>query len=77
MTATLKKKFTRIGNSWGIIIPSELLKLTGINPKDEFEMEIKKDHIVIKPINLKDHKVMKTFLSVLEDYNQTLKKLAK
>ena len=36
------RKFTRIGNSWGVIIPKSLLEVLKINPvldKIDFEIE--------------------------------------
>ncbi len=73
---TLVKKLTKIGNSMGIILPSEILATTGINSKSKIEMEIRGNEIILRPIDLKNHKVMKTFLSVVKDYDKTLRKLA-
>jgi antitoxin component of MazEF toxin-antitoxin module len=74
---TLVKKLTKIGNSLGVILPTDILKVVGISDKSEVEISIKDDEIVLRPTNLKDHKVMKIFLGVLKDYDETLKKLAK
>ncbi len=73
----LVKKLTKIGNSWGVILPAEILKVAGITGKSKVEISVKEDQIVITPTNLKDHKVMQTFMGVLKDYDETLKKLAK
>ena len=72
---TLTKKLTKIGNSWGVILPSEILNLAGI--QSEVQIEAKPGKISLTPIGLEEHKVMKTFLSVLRDYDGTLAKLAK
>jgi len=74
---TLTKKLTKIGNSWGVILPAEILKVVGMSDDSEVEISVKENHIVLTPSNLKDHKVMKAFLSVIRDYDETLKKLAK
>jgi antitoxin component of MazEF toxin-antitoxin module len=73
----LVKKFTKIGNSTGIILPADILKVAGMNEDSEVEVEVKGHQIVLSPANLKDHKVMKTFLKVIQDYGETFKKLAK
>ncbi len=73
----LIKKLTRIGNSLGIILPTEILQAMGINEKSQVEISVKEEKLILKPVNLQDHKVMKTFLKVLEDYDDTFKKLAK
>ena len=71
------KKLTKIGNSYGVIIPKELLEAVGFNEKTSIRVEIRKNELVFRPINLKDHKVLKTFLSVVDDYDPLLKRLAK
>ena len=73
----LTKKLTRIGNSMGIVLPADLLDMVGIGENQEVSLSLKGDGILLKPVRLKDHKIMKTFMSVLEDYNNTFKKLAK
>ncbi len=40
-------KIIRIGNSRGIRIPKTLLEQTGVS--DEVELEVKNNHIIIKP----------------------------
>lgn len=73
----LIKKLIKIGNSWGVILPSEILKVAGVNEDSEVEITVKENQIILKPSNLKDHKVMKAFLGVLHDYDKTFQKLAK
>lgn len=73
----LVKKFTKIGNSWGLILPSEIMQVSGVTPDSEVEISVKGNQIILKPTRIKDHQVMKTFMGVLEDYNETFKKLAK
>jgi antitoxin component of MazEF toxin-antitoxin module len=73
----LVKKLTKIGNSTGIILPSDILKVAGLSDDAEVQISVKENQIILEPANLKDRKVMKTFLSVIEDFDATLKKLAK
>ncbi len=70
------KKLTKIGNSYGVILPKELLDQLGIDEKTEMEVELRENELALKPIRMKDYKVMKTFLSVVRDYDKTFKKLA-
>ncbi len=73
----LTKKLMKIGNSTGVIIPNDILQTIGLQEGSEVEIVIEKNGIFLKPMNLKDYKIMKTFLSVMEDYDETLRKLAK
>ncbi len=74
---TTVKKLTKIGNSYGIIIPKELLEAVGFDEKTSVRVEVRKNELVFRPVNLKDHKILKTFLSVIDDYDPLLKRLAK
>ena len=74
---TTVKKLTKIGNSYGVIIPRELLEAVGFDEKTSIRVEVRKNELVFKPVNLKDHKVLKTFLSVVDDFEPLLKRLAK
>lgn len=73
----MPKRPTKIGNSLGVIIPSDVVKETGLTYKTDLEVRAEGHRIVIEPVNLTDHKIMKTFLGVLKDYDKTLQKLAK
>lgn len=43
----MRKKLTRIGNSWGLIIPKEVLDL--LNVDDEVNVEIAGNTLLIAP----------------------------
>jgi antitoxin component of MazEF toxin-antitoxin module len=43
----MKKRLTRIGNSWGVILPKEVLDLLDI--EDEVEMEIVGNTVMLAP----------------------------
>jgi antitoxin component of MazEF toxin-antitoxin module len=73
----LIKKLTKIGNSWGVILPTDLLKVVGIEDSSEVEISVKENQIVLRPTSLKDRKVMKAFMKVLDQYDKTFEKLAK
>ncbi|MBI3540672.1 MAG: AbrB/MazE/SpoVT family DNA-binding domain-containing protein [Deltaproteobacteria bacterium] len=73
----LVKKLTKIGNSLGIILPTEILRVAGMDTDSEVEISVKDNEVLLRPTKLKDHKVMKTFMGVVKDYDQTLRKLAK
>ena len=45
----MRAHIVKIGNSQGIRIPKPLLDQTGI--KDDVELEVDKDHIIIRPIS--------------------------
>lgn len=36
----MRKKLTKIGNSWGVIIPREVLELLGIGEGSDVEIEL-------------------------------------
>jgi len=73
----LVKKFSKVGNSVGMIFPSEFLNAAGLNLESEMEISFKENKIILEPTNMKDHKILKTFMGVLKDYDETFKKLAK
>ena len=50
----MKKKFTKIGNSWAILFTKTMLELLGVNPeKEQVEIEFDKNVITIKKENKK------------------------
>ncbi len=54
----IKKKFTAIGNSWGIIIPKAILEGLSINPViDEVALKIDNNTIKIEKLSANDKKV--------------------
>ncbi len=72
----LTKKLTKIGNSKGVILSSDVLQMADMEDQEEVEIVTKPHEIIIKPAHLKDHKVRKAFMKVLEDFDETFKKLA-
>ena len=44
----MEKKFVKIGNSYGVLIPPSILKLLNINPEnDKVKLSIENDKLVI------------------------------
>ncbi len=51
----IRKKFTTIGNSWGVVIPKALIDAMGINPAvDEIGITIDNNIIKIEKCDKKD-----------------------
>jgi antitoxin component of MazEF toxin-antitoxin module len=50
----IEKKFLKTGNSWCVVIPSDVIKILGINPeKDNIQLSLEDGNILIKPIKSK------------------------
>ncbi len=44
----MRKKFTQIGNSWGLIFSKTILELLNVNPvKDEVDIKVVDDKLII------------------------------
>lgn len=64
-----ERKVTKIGNSYGITFPKELLKEAGISYGDNVQLEVKEGEIVLhkrEEIKLPDN-IDNNFLDVLND----------
>ncbi|MBI2335721.1 MAG: AbrB/MazE/SpoVT family DNA-binding domain-containing protein [Deltaproteobacteria bacterium] len=72
----LVKKLTKIGNSYGVILPADILDLLGIKPEDELEMTVEKEGLLIHPSRKENNLVMQAFTKFVDQYDETLKKLA-
>ena len=75
----LVKKLTKIGNSWGVILPTEVLKIVGIEPEGECEIEVDREGVVLRPhlkTAEKDAKVASATARFIKKYRADLKKLA-
>ena len=76
---TLVKKLTKIGNSWGIILPTEILHLSGVEPEGECEIDVGNHEIRLRPhrkMNLIDKRVEQAMGRFVKKYHKDLKKLA-
>ena len=76
----LTKKLTRIGNSWGVILSSEMMSLSEIKPGVEFQVEVLPHEIRLKPCqtgdDLKDRRIAKATERFIKKYREDLKRLA-
>jgi putative addiction module antidote len=75
----LVKKLTKIGNSWGVILPAEVLKISGLEPTGECEIEVDRKGVLLRPHlkeNKKDKKVIEAMSRFIKKYRNDLKKLA-
>ncbi len=72
----LVKKITKVGNSYGVIIPSDIMDLIGLKPNAEVEITLEKGGLFIHPTLEEDQLVMEQFSQFVKSYDETLKKLA-
>lgn len=72
----LMKKISKIGNSYGVIIPSDVMALVGLKPDAEVEITVEKGGLLIHPTRQEDQLVMETFRQFADQYDETLRKLA-
>ena len=75
----LIKKLTRIGNSYGVILPTEILKVAGMEPEGEYEIQVKEGEVSIHPHRKEDDldkRVMESMTKFMKKYRADLKKLA-
>ena len=43
----MRKKLTRIGNSWGLVLPKEVLELLGLAPGGEVELQVVGNTLIV------------------------------
>ena len=72
----LVKKITKIGNSYGLILPSDIMELIGLKPDSEIEITVEKGGLLIHPTREEDHLIMEAFGQFVSEYDETLRKLA-
>lgn len=72
----LEKKITKIGNSYGLIIPSDIMDLVGITPDSEVEITIDHGALLIHPTHKEDKLITQAFTKFVEQFGETLQKLA-
>ncbi len=72
----LIKKITKIGNSYGIILPSDVMNLVNATPDSEVEIRVDGGKIILHPILENEKCVMESFAKFVGLYPDTLKKLA-
>ena len=77
----LSKKLSKIGNSWGAILSSEVMKISGIHPEEHYEIETLPHEIRLKfnsrtGDDVKDRRVANAVSRFVKKYREDLKKLA-
>lgn len=75
----LVKKLTKIGNSWGVILPADVLQIVGIEPAGECEVEVDAEGVLLRPhrkAGSADARVSAAMARFLKKYRSDLKKLA-
>ncbi|MDP9343826.1 MAG: AbrB/MazE/SpoVT family DNA-binding domain-containing protein [Actinomycetota bacterium] len=45
----MRRRLTRIGNSWGLILPREVLELLGIEGNSDVEIELAGNTLLVTP----------------------------
>lgn len=73
------KKLTRIGNSYGVILPRDILRVVGIDPRKGYRLSIEKERLSIEPAGKaknRDEEVAEAMLRFMKKYRSDLKKLA-
>ena len=74
------KKLTRIGNSYGVILPKGVLEVVGINPKKGCRVTIEGERLSIEAVGRRhnpDEEVAQSMLRFMKRYRTDLVKLAK
>lgn len=72
----LAKKITKIGNSYGVILPSDIMELVGITPESEIEITVDKGGLIIHPTRKEDKIISDSFNKFVNQFSDTLQKLA-
>lgn len=73
----LIKTLSKIGNSYGIIIPNKMLAELGIKGKKKVKLISTKGSISIEPPGGREDLLVKTASKYIKKYYQDFKKLAK
>lgn len=72
----LVKKLTKIGNSYGIVIPSEVLSMVDLKPNSKINITVEKGVILIHPVLKEDQMINEAFSKFVVNYTDTLQRLA-
>lgn len=48
----MRRKLTRIGNSWGLVLPKGVLELLGLEPGGEVEVRVIGNTLVVTPVGV-------------------------
>lgn len=70
------KKLAAIGNSLGVIIDRPILDLLSINKDTPLEIKTDGNALIIKPIRDKSSLIADTAAQLMQEHDETLRKLA-
>lgn len=76
---TLTKKLTKVGNSWAIILPQDMMQSIGLEPESECELISDENEIILRPhqkVSSKDKKIAQATLRFIQKYRKDLQKMA-
>ncbi len=71
------KTISKVGNSYGVIIPFEMLKEIGVKGKNKVRLRSMNGIIQIEPAEGREERVMKAAAKYVKKYHDDLAKLAK
>ncbi len=74
----MKRKLTRIGNSWGLVLPKELLELLDLEPGGEVEVQVIGNTLVVAPVGADETELQAAlaYLASKQERKQLYRKLA-
>ncbi|HBF12572.1 MAG TPA: hypothetical protein DDW49_04155 [Deltaproteobacteria bacterium] len=72
----VEKNLVKVGNSWGVIIPNEMLQEVGLKQSEKIRVLSRDGKIEIEPIVDKTEKVIQAASKYLKRYRIDFKKMA-
>lgn len=73
----MRKRLTRIGNSYGVILPRHVLEAAGISPKDQITINTEAGEIRISAPARTEQAIIKAYLKVEKKYDRLFRRLAR
>ena len=75
------KKLSKVGNSRAIVIDKAILKLLKISDDTKISLKIDGNKLILEPVLINkisdDKSIQELYDEIVEEYDETLKKLAK
>lgn len=75
---TIVKKLTKIGNSYGVILPKRILQLVGVKPEEGCRITVEESRVTIEPAKTSkglDERVAQAMLRFMKKYRSDLSRL--
>lgn len=74
----MQKQLKAIGNSYGILVEKPILELLGITPETVLDMTTDGEALILRPIRQqRDAKVQQITREIMDQYDETFRKLAR